>query len=246
VLDGLTKLDKFNGETFVSLPTSIQQHIRTRPLKVVTLNDKSDTVVRFDLFERLNTGGIILTKQEIRACVYQGPFADMLERLSKTDDFKKVVKLTDKQKADGTAEECVLRFFAYLNKYESFEHSVTEFLNDYMKANTKTFNIAADEQEFTAVLAKLAVIFPIGIMRSERKGRTPLNLFEAIAVGAALAIRQNGAIETHNLNEWVGSLELRRFTSGATNDRAAVRGRIEFCKERFLGTPYVRAADDGN
>ncbi len=60
-LEGLEKLSKFNGATFASLPPQIQTHIETRPLKVVTLSDKSDTVVRFDLFERLNTGGITLT-----------------------------------------------------------------------------------------------------------------------------------------------------------------------------------------
>jgi uncharacterized protein with ParB-like and HNH nuclease domain len=63
VLQGLKKTNKFNGYNFEELPSTIQQHIRTRPLKVVTLNDKSDKVVRFDLFERLNTGGIILTKK---------------------------------------------------------------------------------------------------------------------------------------------------------------------------------------
>ncbi len=87
-LEGLLKLSKFNGYTFEALPSHIQLHVKTRPLKVVTLNDKSDTVVRFDLFERLNTGGIILTKQEIRACVYQGEFADALDNLSRIDDFR--------------------------------------------------------------------------------------------------------------------------------------------------------------
>jgi hypothetical protein len=100
-LEGLQKLSKFNGYTFEELPSPIQLHVKTRPLKVVTLNDKSDTVVRFDLFERLNTGGIILTKQEIRSCVYQGVFADTLDKLSRTADFRTVVRLTEKQKADG-------------------------------------------------------------------------------------------------------------------------------------------------
>lgn len=43
-----------------------------KPLKIVTLSDKSDAQVRFDLFERLNTGGIKLSDQEIRNCVYRG------------------------------------------------------------------------------------------------------------------------------------------------------------------------------
>ena len=54
-LEGLKKLSYFNGLKFLDLQTPVQRHIRTRPLKVVTLNDKSDKIIRFDLFERLNT-----------------------------------------------------------------------------------------------------------------------------------------------------------------------------------------------
>ena len=96
VISDLKKLDSFNGLTYSTLPGNIQQHFRTRPLKVVTLNDKSDTVLRFDLFERLNTGGIALTSQEIRDCVFRGPFADLLSELSHARDFKKAVKTRQK------------------------------------------------------------------------------------------------------------------------------------------------------
>ena len=64
-----------------------------RPLKVITLNDKSDNIVRYDLFERLNAGGVALSAQEIRDCVYQGNFAKKLEELAKEADFKKLLRL---------------------------------------------------------------------------------------------------------------------------------------------------------
>lgn len=244
VLQGLKKTDKFNGLTFEGLPPAIQQHLRTRPLKVVTLNDKSDKIVRFDLFERLNTGGIILTKQEIRSCVYQGDFADKLDELSKLKDFRTVARLTEKQRADGTAEECVLRFFAFADKYKVFEHSVEEFLNDYMKSASTDFNMATREKEFRDVFGQLANIFPHGIMRPQRKGNTSLILFEGVTVGATFAIRKKGRLESRGLSAWMGSPKLRAYTTGATNSTRAVKGRIEFCRDRFLGIPYVPAAAD--
>lgn len=242
VLQQLKKLNKFNGLTYQTLPSHIQQHFRTRPLKVVTLNDKSDSIVRLDLFERLNTGGISLTAQEIRDCVYRGAFADLLDKLSETKDFKTVVKLTVKQRKDGTAGECVLRFFAFLNRYRAFEHSVTEFLNEYMRDASGNFDINGGRTEFHAVFHELAAAFPRGITRSPGKNRTPLNLYEGVAVGAALAFRKNNHLDTTQLHRWMASEELRRYTTGATNDRAAVRGRIEFCRDRFLGKPHVRNA----
>jgi hypothetical protein len=162
--------------------------------------------------------------------------------LSQVDDFKAVVKLTDKQKKDGTAEECVLRFFAFLDRYQTFEHSVRDFLNGYMKDATKAFSFTSREREFRATFAELAKAFPHGIMRHDRKGTTPLNLYEGIAVGAALAIKSNGRLEIRNLSKWMASKELHRHTTGATNDRFRVRGRIEFCRDRFLGIPDVQSA----
>ena len=242
-LEELQKVDTFNGMTFSSLPPSIQQHIRTRPLKVVTLNDKSDKIVRFDLFERLNTGGISLSKQEIRDCVFQGSFAELLDRLGATEDFRRVVRLTRKQVVDGTIEECVLRFFAFLDRYQQFEHSVTDFLNNYMHDATEEFD-EVGEHEFRNVFQQLAECFPDGIKRPGRKGNTPLNLYEGVAVGAALAIRKNGHLECQNAQQWLGEKELKKFTTGATNSRRAVSGRIEFCRDRFLDKPYVLNAQD--
>ena len=112
-LEGLQKLNKFNGMRFDDFPPHIQQHLRTRPLKVVTLNDKSDQVVRIDLFERLNTGGIELTQQEIRDCVFHGSFADKLDELGDVRDFHMVVRLTGKQERDGTRRSAFSGFLRF-------------------------------------------------------------------------------------------------------------------------------------
>lgn len=244
VLQDLKKLDRFNALTFEMFPPHIQQHFRTRPMKVVTLNDKSDRVLRFDLFERLNTGGITLTAQEIRDCVFQGPFAEMLDELSSNKDFRSVVKLTSKQRTDGTAAECVLRFFAFFDRYREFDHSVKEFLNSYMEDASASFDIVSRKVEFVKVFRELARVYPKGVTRAPGKNRTPLNLFEGVAVGAALALKKNDQLVTQDLRKWMGSPELRKYTTAATNDRANVRGRIEFCRDRFLGKPYVPTAQD--
>jgi Protein of unknown function DUF262 len=241
VLTDLQKLTEFEGLRYEDLPANIQLHFRTRPLKVITLNDKSDSVVRYDLFERLNTGGVALTPQEIRDCVYRGDFAERLETLANTADFKTVVKLTQLQQKDGTAEECVLRFFAFLDRYKEFDHGVSSFLNDYMSEASKNFDYKKKEKIFNATFAELAKAFPDGLSRPGRKGTTPLNLYEGITVGAALALRTVDHLVIKNLDLWMASDTLRSFTTGATNDRSAVKGRIEFCRDHFAGKEYVRS-----
>lgn len=94
------------------------------------------------------------------------------------------------------------------------------------------------------VFQQLAQCFPDGIKRPGRRGNTPLNLYEGVTVGAALAIRQHGQLVCENVQKWLGDRELKRFTTGATNDRRAVSGRIEFCRDRFLGKHYVPGAQD--
>lgn len=235
VLEGLEKLSEFNGMSFLELPASLQLHFSNRPIKVITLSDKSDPVVRFDLFERLNTGGVALTNQEIRACIYRGPFNDFLEHLGRSRSFRQVVRLTTRQEHDGTREECVLRFFAFLHRYESFVHSVVEFLNDYMKDASKSFDFSGGEKHFNETFRQLAAALPDGIVRGRGRTTTPINLFEAVAVGAALALNSRKRLVTKGTRTWMKSAELKKLTTGATNNKAMVVGRIEFCRDRFLG-----------
>jgi hypothetical protein len=234
-LQGLEKLTHYNGFSFHDLPKTLQLQFELRPVKVVTLSDKSDDVVRFDLFERLNKGGIALTDQEIRDCVYRGDFSLKLEELAKDQNFRKVVLLTKKQDEDGTREECVLRFFAFYHRYKEFVHSVKDFLNDYMKSASKSFDYAKGETLFKDTFLQLAAVLPHGITRPNRKGITPLNLYEGVAVGAALVVAKKGKLHRNGGVSWLGAEELRKHTIGATNNPAAVRGRIEFCRDRFLG-----------
>lgn len=230
-LHDLNKLKSFNGKYFDDLPKSIQLDFLLKPLKITTLSDKSDMDVRFDLFERLNTGGIILTNQEIRSCVYRGRFNDYLKDLAHNENFNQCVRLTSTQEADGTREEYVLRFFAFLYNYQNFEHSVVDFLNGFMSESMKRFEYNEASRIFNQTFDQL-VALPQGITRNRKT--TPANLFEAVAVGAAFAIHEVGHIRTENV-EWMTSPELRALTTGATNTRSKVIGRIEFCRDRFAG-----------
>ena len=230
VLAELDKLSEFRGE-FDALPKNVQLHFLLRPIKVTTLSDKSDLVVRFDLFERLNTGGVALTDQEIRACIFRGQFNEFLDELAKDSNFRALVHLPKAKQNDGTREEFVLRFFALLNNYKKFEHSVVGFLNDYMRAASKAFDYLANEQIFRKTVELLHKALPEGITRGRQI--TPIALFEGVSVGAGLAIKKAGMLKTAGVRAWISSKELTEFTTGATNDRKRVFGRIEYCMKQF-------------
>jgi hypothetical protein len=231
-LTGLEKLHALDGTVAASLPVDIRTGLEDRPIKVVVLNDKSDLQVRFDLFERLNTGGVRLTDHEVRECVFMGDFINLVSELSEHAAFRRVVVLAKSNENDGTAQDYALRFFAYLERYKDFEHSVKDFLNDFCEDAAKSPQRQRRSKQFKQTFDYLADVFPGGL--KSRKGTTPVNLFEGIAVGAALALKEKGTLPVPSSLEWVSSEELRRVTTGATNNRARVTGRIEMSRDRFL------------
>src|SRR5262249_22182898 len=155
-------------------------------------------------------------------CVYRGKFSDFLDNLALDHKFNQFVHLTDKQKTDGTREECVLRFFAFYHRYKKFIHSVRDFLNEYMRDSSKSFNYTDGERSFNETVTQRDTVFPHGLRRaSKQRGLTSLILFEGIAVGAALAIQQIGKLRPSNVSTWLASDELREFTTGATNNLSA-------------------------
>ncbi|MFK3866686.1 DUF262 domain-containing protein [Pseudoalteromonas rhizosphaerae] len=232
VLKGLDVLTEFNNSSFKDLPQTLKLKFNLRPLKVTTLSDKSDLKVRFDLFERLNTGGIKLTDQEIRACVFRGQFNDFLTELSENEHFNSVVNLPKAKSNDGTKSELVLKFFAYKNNRDKFDHSVVNFLNDYMAEASTSFNYKKNRSTFEKTFEALANDLPDGIKRGNRS-TTPYNLFEAITIGAADAIEEGVDILGKDVSNWINDDELTKLTSSATNSRPKLKARIAYAYDRF-------------
>lgn len=229
-INGLEKLSELNGCTFADLPKSLQLLFETRPLRATVLNDKSDLNVRFDLFERLNTGGISLTNQEIRNCIFRGKLNDQLKKLATNIEFSAAIRLKPVDIKNGTAEEFVLRFFAFLECYETFDHSVKDFLNDYMKDRADKSLKPASVKLFSSTFALLHSALPDGIVRGHR-AITPVNLFEAMSVGTALALAHGKAPTHAKLRTLLDNVALRKLTTGGTNHKKAVTGRINYVRD---------------
>lgn len=234
-LTGLEILAALEGCAARDLPADLHEGLLDRPVKVIVLNDKSDLQVRFDLFERLNTGGVRLTDHEVREAVYAGEFIDLLTQLANSNDFQNVVNLPAGRKVDGTPQDFVLRFFAFYERYTEFDHSVRDFLNDFCRDAAEAPSILGRKSKFVETFDYLAPIFPNGLRRG-RQSTTPVNVFEAVAVGAALALDVDPDLEYPESVGWIEGSDFRKLTTGATNDRRRVAGRVEFARDRFLAS----------
>lgn len=231
VLNGLDKVKSLNGATFSDFPANMQLNFLTRPVRITVLNDRSDHQVRFDLFERLNTGGITLHEQEIRNCVYQGPFNDFVKSCAADPRIGQIIKRTDRH-GRGNTEELILKFFAYYETRDNFRHSVKDFLNEYMESKTLSFTNKRQLSEiFNGSFQILADHLPNGIVRTGRPSSTPLILFEAISIGVADILSAGRAVDPTKLVAVLDDDELKRLTTGATNSLPKLKGRIDYVSE---------------
>ncbi|HET9502739.1 MAG TPA: DUF262 domain-containing protein [Hymenobacter sp.] len=235
ILTGLDKLSNVNGLKYEDLPKSLQLLFQTRPIRVTVLNDRSDYTTRYDLFERLNTGGVILHPQEIRNCVYLGDFNDFIKECAENSNFLSVIKLTKNAERTGNTEELALKFFAYYEDRELFQHGVKDFLNDYMSRKTKSFKNKSELKKlFEKTFLTLNKLLPKGIVRGNRTNITPIVLYEAITVGAADILSAGKSISGPKLSQLLDDAELSRLTTGATNSRAKLIQRINYVSERAV------------
>lgn len=109
----------------------------TLPITVIRCdyNNKSHTNYIFTIFHRLNTGGTKLNNQEIRNCIFSGPFNDCLKTLGKRDSWKKLMKIKKGPSNRYTEVELILRLLAFRDNYKNYNGKFSKFLNDYMSDN---------------------------------------------------------------------------------------------------------------
>lgn len=240
-LQDLENLTQLNGKTYHDLPQPLRLYLARQPLQVVSLTDKSDKSVRFDLFERLNTGSISLSAQEVRTAVYGGRFLSFIEHLSEDENLNSLLKLQEANQNDGTKTEQVLKFFAYKNNSEKFKGAVTKFLNSFaesMDKNGSEFDYATEERTFRATMSYLNKLMDGRPFLRDRTPVTPLVQFEAAAVGAGMLIESGVQPITPEI-DWIHDNELVTASTRGSNTRSMLTRRIDRAKAIFSGEADV-------
>lgn len=133
ILQGLQVRSDLNGKVFEDLDKKDQGKLKKQYLRCSVILNDSDPQIKFDVFERLNTGSEKLQPQEIRNCTYRGNFNDLIKKLAKNNNFKSMLKLNASNSKNMTDVEYVLRFFAYSLDIDNYKGSVGEFLNNFMR-----------------------------------------------------------------------------------------------------------------
>lgn len=132
----LTKMKVFpelNKKSYRDLSEELQDKIRYYQIRTVTIRRDSDPDLKFEIFERLNTGAVPLNEMELRNCVYRGHYMALLKELAENEDFMELVglKKPDRRMKDL---ELVLRFAAFYHAtYLNYQPPMKRFFNREME-----------------------------------------------------------------------------------------------------------------
>lgn len=131
----LTKLKimkDLNKKKFDDLDENYRRKIQRYNIQIIKISAQSDAEVKFEIFERLNSGAVSLNAQELRNCIYRGRFNDLLRDLSQNENFRKAIKSESALDRMKDAE-LVLRFLAFHERtYLNYPGGVKSFLNEFM------------------------------------------------------------------------------------------------------------------
>lgn len=239
VLEQLDKLTHLNGFRFKDLPQSRQRRFKRHTLRLIELTEKANEEIRRDLFERINTGSQELNDMEKRWGAKDGNFLRFVRRCSENELFHKLAPLSDAAVKRRERQEFVLRFFAYLDRYEQFDRKVNDFLNGYLDDMEKTFNDDVEQKlkaDWESMLSFIDKNSTSGFAKKSGHLRTPRVRFETLSVGTALALARKPELQVSGM-DWINdeSDEFHKMaTSGSSNSKPKIKKRLEYVRDRLL------------
>lgn len=144
-LIGLTAYQELNRKCFSELAAEFQDRILDYSLRTVTLLKQSDADLKFEIFERLNTGSEPLNDMELRNCIYRGPYNALLKDLATEPDFRSLLGLKSGEKRMRDVE-LVLRFASFFHStYLKYTSPMKRFFNQDMQAHQNLSDADADK-----------------------------------------------------------------------------------------------------
>ena len=144
-LKGLEYLSDLKGLEYENLPRNMTRRISETQLIVNIIEPGTPIEVMFNIFHRINTGGMPLNGQEIRHALNPGPARDFLKKLASSSAFQTATGhvIRPERMAD---RECVLRVLAFYIK--PWENYVANDMDGYLVEAMKNINhMIPDERD---------------------------------------------------------------------------------------------------
>lgn len=198
-INHLKILKKLNGKNFKDLEDEFPEYafaVEDYQLIIEVIKYPTPDRVRFDVFDRVNRGGTILNKQEMRNALYQGKSTELLAKITKSDAFQNATGncVSNERMKDSYI---VLRAIAFLLLFDeklvdsngnkvTYKSDMEDLLGktmDYLNGLTD-IEISNMEQEFSNIMNNIYLDFGDNAFRMsgtlDKKKPINMTLFETI------------------------------------------------------------------
>ena len=251
-LQGCDIIKSLDAHVFSELPLSLKLRIKRSTVRTIVIKRQSKSFLRYEMFKRLNTGGSLLSPQEIRNCSSRMlgedgvQFYGFLQELAESPGFKSTTQTLAAQDLEQKAnEELVLRFFATKNARELFRGSVRDWLDDFMEGvllNKIAFDINAERSVFTQLFEEIQAKLGESAFVKFR-GSTPIGglapaYFEAVSIGCFTAFAELKTKSAHQIRSSIAALvqseSFREVTGPGANTKAKFEKRIQLATDAII------------
>ena len=240
---GMQYLKDFNGCTFDELPRQYIRRIKETTLVAYNVEKGTPDEIVFNIFQRINTGGMILKPQEIRQALYQGKATLLIEKLAECDEF---LEATQRAVRNDRMQdrEYITRFIAFteLDFKKEYKGNIDEYLIKAMKlVNTyDEEDLERIERSFKRIMNYCTKVFGKYAFRKYNKNqrRGPINkaIFERwIVCFSELSDSQLNKL-VYDQRQFLKRFEKRQqdndfVTAVKAGDQYSVNRRIEMARE---------------
>lgn len=248
-LDGCDLIKVLNDKTFSDLPLSLRLRIKRSKVRAVIIKRTSSSMLRYEMFKRLNTGGSDLSEQEIRNCTARMigengiKFYGFLGKCANLESFQTCIStLPDSEKDKRGDEELVLRYLALKRIREHFKGSVRDWLDVCMEEmifERISFDYKQETNDFVKLFDYLEQILNEGAFVRYRNNKPIGGLapayFEAVTLGVWNKLSELTNISHEDVREklidTLQSEKFRSYVGSGSNARPKFNGRINTIEE---------------
>jgi hypothetical protein len=233
---------RFDGATYRTLREEDRLRLDDSILHAIIVKQEKpldeDASSIYHIFERLNTGGVLLQPQEIRSCIFHGALSHLLFDLNKNQDWRAVFGKVSSRMRD---QELILRFFALLYNSSDYTKPMKEFLNRFMAKYRNTSG--AEAARFTSSFNSTVRVVRRDLGEKAFKPKRAVNaaMCDAIMVGVARRLVGGPITNPDGLRQCYASLlengDFQAAISSATTNDASVENRLRIATEAFSAVP---------
>lgn len=235
-----------NNKKYYTLDSSQRSSFDLMPIRCMSVrqNKPEDNTSIYEIFSRLNTGGMNLSPQEIRGCLYSSPFYDMLYSLNSSEKWRQLVG--KKEEDDKFRDvEVLLRSFALLYDEKSYSGSMIQFLNRFSKTAQK---FSEDEIRKCQQVFESFLIVCDSIDKKEfltKTGSFNVSLFDSVFVAVSEKVRTSGLEKAYISAEAFDALKndekFKNAITHSTSHVESVKERLSLARKHLYGVENSEA-----